>query len=99
MQQSGEGEGFGGDGLVRVWDLNLDQMISTPSLFLGSPELEQQRIAGQCLLLQLVETSPEYFQAPASHRAFFEGSGMASREDVELLVMRQEFDSSSTVEE
>ena len=67
-------------------------MISTPSLFLGGPELEQQRIAGQCLLFQLVEASPEDFQAPASHRAFFEGSGMTSREDVELLVMRQEFD-------
>ena len=50
----GEGEGLGGDGLVRVGELNLDQMISTPSLFLGGPELEQQRIAGQCLLLQLV---------------------------------------------
>ena len=67
-------------------------MVGASRLLLGGPELEQQRIAGQCLLLQLVETSPELFQAPASHRAFFQCSGMASSQDVELRVMGQELD-------
>ena len=64
-------------------------LLSAPRFFFCGSELEQQRIAGQRLLLQLVQASPELFQAPASHRAFFECSVMAASEDVEFIVLCQ----------
>ena len=88
----GEGEGVGGDGLLGVGELDIDQKVSAAGFFFRGSELEQQRIAGQRLLLQLMQASPELFQAPASHRAFFECSGMAASENVEFIVLFQQLD-------
>ena len=41
VASQGEGEGLGGDGLLGVGDLDVDQMIGAPCLLLGGPELEQ----------------------------------------------------------
>lgn len=61
----GEGEGVCGDGLVGFGEFNLDQSVGAPRFFLGGAELEQELVASQGLLLQLVEASPEFFQAPS----------------------------------
>ncbi|MDQ3775111.1 MAG: hypothetical protein M3461_12515, partial [Pseudomonadota bacterium] len=47
----GEGEDLWGDGLVFSRQMEIDQPVSLPGLFLGGTEFEQEIITGQFLLL------------------------------------------------
>ena len=65
----GEGEGLWGDGLVFGRQMEIDQPVSLPGLFLGGAEFEQEIITGQFLLLDLAQAFPEPFQSAPTHRA------------------------------
>jgi ribosomal protein S6 len=88
----GEGEGLWGDGLVFSRQMEIDQPVSLPGLFLGRAEFEQEIITGQFLLLDLAQALPEPFQSAPAHRALLERPTPASRQDIKFSRLLDQFD-------
>ena len=65
----------GGDGLLGLGEFDLDQEVGAPGFFLRGTELEQELVAGQGLLLQLVEASPELFDSSSKDWRFLANYG------------------------
>ena len=57
-------EGLRGDGLSFCWQMKVDQPVSMSRLFLSCAEFEQQLIARQFLLLELMQAFEKPFQPP-----------------------------------
>ena len=88
----GEGEGLRGDGLVFCRQMEVDQPISMPGLFLSCTEFDQQLITGQLLLLELAQAFAEPFQSPPPHRALLVRPASTSRQDIKFSRLLDQFD-------
>ena len=85
-------EGLRRDGLVLSGNcISMIRQAAGPASFRGA-QLEQQLVAGQRLLAQLVQALDQFFQPAAPHRPFLVATRLAARQHVQFAVLLDQFD-------
>ena len=87
-----EAERIGRDRLILVGQLDVDDPPERwPGLFPGRPQLDEQLVAGQLLLAQLMQAFDQLLEPPPAHRLFLVTTCAAAGQDVKLVILFDEF--------
>src|SRR6202011_8292 len=70
----------------------IDQPEDPTNFLLCRAKLHQQSLVGRPLALQLLQSPPQPFELATTHRTLFADARLALDENIQIILLRQEFD-------